>query len=78
MKSYWEWKERGAYGTWKYGENLDADKLAPQKSSEAPRKSSEVPIRHSLSRMSSGVSLESFTSDYIGLFPTDMVCDISL
>lgn len=71
MKSYSEWKERGAYGIWKYGENLDADK-------QAPRKSTEVPIRLSLSRMSSGVSLESFTSENIGLNPTDMVCSISL
>lgn len=74
MKSYCEWKERGAYGTWKYGEILDADK-------QAPRKSSEVPILRTLSRMSSGVSIDSFTSENIGLNPlnpADMVCNISL
>ncbi|KAK1401747.1 kinesin-like protein KIN-14I [Heracleum sosnowskyi] len=65
MKSYFEWKERGAYGTWKYGENLEADK-------QGPPKSSELPIRRSLSRMSSGVSLDSFAGENIGLNPTDM------
>lgn len=71
MKSYYEWKERGALGTWKYGEMWDADK-------QVPRRSTEIPIRRSLSRMSSGVSLDSFSSEGFGLNPTDVVCDISL
>ncbi|KAL1802249.1 hypothetical protein ACET3Z_030896 [Daucus carota] len=65
MKSYYEWKERGALGTWKYGEMWDADK-------QVPRRSTEIPIRRSLSRMSSGVSLDSFSSEGFGLNPTDM------